>query len=145
MKASSLLRNLQQINLQTMTITAVMQQPEEMPTLNREQLMLRGQDSTGNKLRPYRSMKYARAKNQMNPAPGLGNPDLKLTGAFQRSFFVQASGSKVFLDAHDEKVEKLERKYGDKILGLTDDSMHKYRRQLFPRIMEDFNQQAHRP
>ena len=55
---------------------------DEFKSINKEQLRA-GKTNTGKNIAPkYRSKKYALAKNQMNPLPGLGNPDLHLTGAF---------------------------------------------------------------
>lgn len=90
----------------------------ELADLNREQLM-EGKDSEGNTLRKYRRPRYARVKNEMNPVPGYGNPDLKLTGAFHRSIFADVEGKSILFDAKDSKVSDLAAKYGESIFGLS--------------------------
>jgi hypothetical protein len=78
-----------------------------------------GTTSSGGTLRKYRSPAYARMKNQMNPRPGQGNPDLKLTGAFYRGITATVSGGKVIIKSSDDKALSLEASYGkDQIFGL---------------------------
>ena len=56
---------------------------EQITQLNTDQLY-KGLTPQGQRLKSYSPPrgKYAKAKNQMNPLPGLGNPDLKVTGNF---------------------------------------------------------------
>lgn len=106
---------------------------------NREQLFKQGEDSDGRKLRKYRRPRYARVKHEMNPLPGLGNPDLFVTGDFHRSIFTDVRGPRIIFDAKDWKVEKLAGQYGESIFGLHDDSRRRVwvevlRPPLLPRI-----------
>lgn len=66
---------------------------------------------------PYKSADYAFDKYKQNPLPGLGNPDLDLTGAFQGGLSVTISGGVVSEKSSDPKNDKLLGKYPD-IMGL---------------------------
>lgn len=54
----------------------------------------------------------------MNPVPGLGIWDLRLTGDFYRSIYAEVRGDKVIIDATDEKTESLVKRAGEEIFGL---------------------------
>lgn len=118
-----------------------MRKPKEMPTLNREQLYQFGQASTGNKLKPYKRIRYARAKHHMNPSPGFGNPDFYVTGAFQKAIKVEELGGILRITSTDFKTPFLLKRDPD-TFGLTDENMIRYRKQLFPRIMRNINRQV---
>lgn len=83
--------------------------------------LLKGLTPLGQRLTPsYSRVKYAKAKNRFNPLPGLGNPDLKLTGDFHNSFYIIAKKSAFTLEASDKKTGLLIDKYGsENIFGLT--------------------------
>lgn len=83
---------------------------------NRKQLF-EGQAKTGEITKKYKNNKYARVKNEMNPLPGLGTPDLKVTGAFYRGIRVEVSGETLNIKSTDSKGPDLEAKYKD-IFGL---------------------------
>lgn len=87
--------------------------------LNQDQLLLEGVDSDGIKLAPYRSQIYAAKKLLLNPA---GVTDLRLTGKFYASFFVNAEDFPLIFGARDSKTDKLVEKYGEKIFGLSEES-----------------------
>lgn len=89
-------------------------------SLNTDQL-LSGLTPEGQKIVPkYSRIRYARAKNQFNPLPGFGTPDLKLTGKFHSDFFLTAKNKEFTLFSSDDKTGKLVEKYGqDNIFGLT--------------------------
>ena len=80
--------------------------------------MMKGENATGKRIGRYRNPAYARLKNSMNPVPGLGVPDLKLTGKFHREIFAEIRGDKVIIDSVNEKTEALVEKYGETIFGL---------------------------
>ena len=94
--------------------------------LNREQLYKRGEDSEGNKLLSYSGTLYALEKNAMNASPGMFNPDLYYSGAFHRSFFVDATEEGFSIWATDEKTDDLVEKYGSAIMGLQENSLIKF-------------------
>lgn len=90
---------------------------DELAEKNKEQLF-EGKDKTGESIsRRYRSQKYARVKSEMNPLPGLGVPDLKVTGAFYRGIRVDYQGGVLKTTSTDEKGPELEAKY-EGIFGL---------------------------
>jgi hypothetical protein len=89
--------------------------------------MMKGLDSRGKKIRRYRNRHYAAKKHQMNAAPGLGTPDLRLTGAFQRSLSLHAGGSSAEVIGNDDKTGDLLAAFGEDILGLNEESKDQYR------------------
>ena len=62
---------------------------------------------------------------------------LRDTGDFWKSFFAQASGGKLLIDARDDKTEMLIRDYGEAIIGLSADSMVKLLEKLKPIFEEN--------
>jgi hypothetical protein len=80
--------------------------------------MIEGTNKKGAKIGRYRNAAYAQKKNQMNPIPGFGIPDLLLTGAFYKGIYTEIRGSRVIIDSTDEKTPKLARQYGEEIFGL---------------------------
>ena len=107
--------------------------------LNQSQL-LSGIDSKGEELGEYESKPYATFKNTLNPLPGFGVPDLKLTGSFYREMYLQFSskGWPVQIFSMDEKTSKLVSQYGKDIFGLTEDNLENLREHLKPKIQELF-------
>jgi hypothetical protein len=84
--------------------------------------MLKGLNARGTRIGMYRSGAYAVIKNRMNPVPGYGVPDLKLTGEFHREIYAEIRGDKVIIDSVNEKTEALAKKYGEEIFGLNAES-----------------------
>lgn len=100
--------------------------------------LLQGLNAKGNKIGKYRNNKYARVKNQMNPLPGLGTPDLKLTGAFHKGLFVDVRTDTYVIESGDEKNDDLQDKYGTEILGLNKESRVEYvKEDLRPRFLKN--------
>lgn len=85
--------------------------------MNKDQLE-QGLDSNNSYLRAYRSPAYAAYKNQLNPRPGFGNPDLLLSGDFYKGFTSEIKGDRMQIASSDEKNNKLKGKYGEDIFGL---------------------------
>jgi hypothetical protein len=101
------------------------QNQETISELNREQLT-KGLNKEGEKLRKYYDKGYAEMKEGMNPIPGYGNPDLKLTGDFYDSFETIADREDITITATDEKTSMLIEKYnksGGDIFGLSSESI----------------------
>jgi len=73
--------------------------------LNQSQL-LAGRNSRGEELGQYRSASYAALKNRLNPLPGYGVWDLRLSGDLYRAMFVEASSFPVMIDSSDSKADK---------------------------------------
>lgn len=67
----------------------------------------------------YRKQYYRVFKNEINPAPGLGNPDLYLTGSFYQGIGVVVTDTTYTVSSDSENAERLEIKYGSQIYGLT--------------------------
>lgn len=61
---------------------------------------------------------------------------LRDTGEFHESFYIEASDTQFVIKAHDWKTEKLIRKYGREILGLTRENLneliHSY---IYPELL----------
>lgn len=95
---------------------AVSETADEYLKENQKQLF-EGFDREGQHLRRYRSAKYARVKNQMNPLPGLGNPDFYVTGDFYRGQHVRATAQGITTDLTDPKSAELLRR-DPNIIGL---------------------------
>lgn len=93
--------------------------------MNKEQLMS-GVNSENKYVDPeYQSDEYARIKSGMNPRPGFGIPDLRLSGDFHAGFYldINAIDNGYFeLDSTDDKTEHLLKRYSDAIFGLTDEN-----------------------
>lgn len=111
----------------------------EIITYNQLQLYS-GITSAGYKLSPqYSDGRYAEAKNIDNTAPGLGVPDLYLTGTFYKGIGVVVNSKSFVTSSSDQKAQKLELKYGSEIYGLTaqnksEYSLHSVKVVLFAKI-----------
>lgn len=79
----------------------------------------------------YGSLIYALEKNKQNPLAGIYTPDLNLTGAFYRGFFLSIKGFAFEISSDDEKTNELLSKYGPMIFGLSEDSINNYSRNEF--------------
>lgn len=113
----------QQVNVET-EIPAIIQRNKEVAAeLNRKQLKS-GKTSKGDPVQPsYNSTIYALDKNRSNSLPGLGTPDLYLTGAFHRGFYAQVkAGKSIIFGSTDMKSSDLEANYTKEIFGLTRDN-----------------------
>lgn len=93
---------------------------------NQKDQLFAGFNSRGQRLIPYAWPWYAQKKAQMNPAPGYGNPDLKLTGAFYNSIRADIDDEGFQVYATDEKAQMLEEKYGNEIYTLGEDAKKGY-------------------
>ena len=104
--------------------------------LNKEQLYS-GFDSEGQRLSEYKQKEYSLFKNELNPAPGLGNPDLYVTGAFYDSFKIRIESNKVLFLADDSKALELISKYGNAILGLSENNLGIYLKNYLQPMMTE--------
>lgn len=82
-----------------------------------------GKDALGNFLQEYYSDSYAEYKQYLNNQPPYGVPDLKLEGNFHDGFVLRWTGGEFLIRSTDEKTDKLIKKYGVDIFGLSKDSM----------------------
>lgn len=100
---------------------------------NRDQLN-HGFGRDGKRLGRYKNSAYAAKKNRMNSLPGYGNPDLKLSGDYQRGIFMTANGDQVLTGSLDRK--DLEGRYPT-ALGLGGEFKDAYlKNSLAPAIQE---------
>jgi hypothetical protein len=84
---------------------------EPFEKLNKEQ-MYAGKTNDGNTISPtYRNKRYALAKADMNQLPGIGIPDLFLTGAFYNAIDAEVGNGVIDIISKDEKGPALENKY----------------------------------
>ena len=122
-----MLRRVQSIDLQAIGVSVIVDTKDELIKLNKEQLMDKGEDKNLVKLKSYRSASYARKKNQRNPFPGLGTPDLYNTGAFQNAFQLKINSKNSFdIYSSNGKSGDLQKKYGKAIFGISDPNKQEY-------------------
>ena len=91
---------------------------------SQNQLYERGINSKNKKIAdyaPYTSTTIAIKKLKGQPT---NRVTLRDTGEFHASFFLYIDDYKFFIDATDDKVNKLAFKYGEDIFGLTDDNIN---------------------
>lgn len=67
----------------------------------------------------YKGDLYQNFKNSLNSKPGLGNPDLFLTGEFYKGIGVVVTRTEYTVSSNSETAPRLELKYGSQIYGLT--------------------------
>lgn len=117
-------------NAKGVTVGIIEDHSDVLTDLNKDQLK-RGTDSIGEKIHPmYGSIIYSIEKNNKNPLAGFGTPDLNLTGAFYRGFYLLLNGMSFKIDSNDSKTGSLKDKYGD-IFGLSDSSLSTYTKNYF--------------
>lgn len=128
-------RRLQSLNLEQVTEEAIEETAPQYLELNQEQLY-EGTTSQGTQVSPrYRSPKYARVKNEMNPAPGLGVPDLYVTGAFYEGQELKVVSGQIEEDSNVDYAEDLYQKYPN-IAGLDEEKLDQYRAGPFKEALE---------
>ncbi len=86
---------------------AIENKKETLLDLNKEQL-LHGKNNEGSTLGKYKNNRYAAKKNSLNPLPGLGIKDHKLTGSYYKGIFAKIEGGKIIFGSTDEKAKYLE-------------------------------------
>lgn len=119
------------------TVKAIEQTKERMVYLNKSQLNLDSMKSDGKLLSQYFDREYAIYKNELNPFPGLGNPDLNLHGDFYSGFYATIKGSKIEFGSTDSKSDKLQKQYGQNIFGLTSENVEDYATETVrPKVIE---------
>lgn len=108
--------------------------------LNTKQLF-EGRDSQGKNLQPpYKNAKYAELKRRLNPAEVV---DLRLTGAFHDSFFINDAEFPVTFGASDEKTGELVTKYGPDIFGLSVESKTELNDQIREEITDYYKREVY--
>lgn len=132
-------KRIQAVEIKPIIALCVEQSQYEILSFNRGQLYM-GYGSNDNPLSPkYRSEGYAEFKQSQNPKPGLGTPDLFLSGAFYNSLQLDVNKSQMTftVSSKDEKAPKLERKYGEKIYGLDSENKGYFSQEILrPKIID---------
>jgi len=100
--------------------------------LNQSQL-LSGRNSRGEELGQYRSASYAALKNRLNPLPGYGVWDLRLSGDLYRAMFIEADSFPVTIDSSDIKADKFR---DASPFGLEVKNKNEFREEIKPEIQE---------
>jgi hypothetical protein len=79
---------------------------------------MEGKTSEGKKIKPkYKNKPYALKKKKLNPKPGMGTPDLYLSGDFHGSFFLKNKSGNFEYGAKAKHSKYIIPKY-PKIFGL---------------------------
>lgn len=100
--------------------------------LNQEQV-LKGEDRNGESLGRYKypTGRYARMKNVLNPLPGLGNKDYRLSGDYYKGMFLIVDNGVIRQGSADEKAKWLEQNK-DQRYGLQSESKIEYIKKMRP-------------
>lgn len=122
-------QKVQNLNVPAVAELAVIETSNQLSNLNTEQ-MHRGLNSEGRPIGEYALPTYAEAKHRMNPLPGFGVPDLKVTGAFYEGVYTEVGGMKVKTDSVDSKADDLKARFGENIFGLSDNYKSEYIREF---------------
>lgn len=104
--------------------------------LNTDQLGQDGIDSLGKSLGEYRPFTIDKKRNKSGLSGITSHVTLFDEGDFHRSFFVDASSFPVEIDARDPKRDELGDKYGEDIIGLTDESQSELNEVILPDVQE---------
>ena len=125
---ADLLESIEAVDLKGTIDEAITDTADDYIRLNTEEQLFKGQDTDGKQLEPlYKSPAYARKKNAMNPLPGLGVPDLKVTGSFYQKQTLAVEGDSIQLDSDVDYAKYLEKNYGpENIYGLSDQNQEEY-------------------
>lgn len=126
----------EKIDLNYQVSLSLIEGSEQYVRLQQDQLM-HGLTSQETKIGKYKNESYARRKNEMNSLPGYGQVDLKYTGAFQESIFVQVEGDTSFVYSADGKTTKLVENYGERIFGLGPSRQDKFNPIVQQILVED--------
>lgn len=121
----SLYEKVQAMNTDVIIEEAIEETAGSITEENKKQ-MLAGKTASGAVIGEYRNELYAEVKNRMNPLPGFGVPDLKLTGSFQSKMGTNVIGDSIITESTDTKNQKLREKYGDGIFILGGDFKREY-------------------
>lgn len=102
----------------------VNEDPDAITIFNKQQLYNHGLGADGNYLRGYRNPKYAEEKNKMNSNPGMGMPDIFLTGETFNQMWAKLNKNELTISSNTPQTPKLEADRPN-IFGLDSDSEDK--------------------
>jgi hypothetical protein len=106
---------------------------EQLADTQRDQ-MLHGLRADGKPIGKYRNPAYAAMKNAMNPLPGYGNMDWRLTGQLHADIFIDVREGSFVITSGNEKTTELVEAFGDPF-GIGGEFRNSYVRQLRPVFM----------
>jgi len=115
----------------------------EIAQMNTDRLYKLGEYTDGSKIadrKPYRplTVRLKRAKGQPT-----NRVTLRDTGDFHGSFYVRFERNKFIVLASDVKTQKLVKKYGHEIFGLTDEDFEKLRGLIYGDLLDEFKRVAY--
>lgn len=121
MTASALIQKLKNVKVAVIAVEAIKQTEAEYLNIQTRKQMLYGIDATGNAISPsYTTNSYSKKKNRMNPLPGYGTPDLKVTGVLYRETkFIKVDQTQIEIVSEAPYAKYVEGRYGSKIYGLS--------------------------
>lgn len=137
MTINKFISNITSLDVKELSFISVSETKDYITDIQRDQ-MFKGLNAEGNRIGRYRNNKYARAKFSMNPIPGLGIPDLKLTGAFYAGFKTIVTQDIFSTSSIDSKNEALTQKYDP--FGLDTDSKVEYAIKLRPVFIKNIKE-----
>lgn len=126
MTLAEMMRRVESLDLRNETIRVFEERTPEIIDMNTGQLMS-GVSSNSESIQPeYYNEDYASLKQQLNPAPPKGVPDLNLTGSFHSGFRVEVKSDSLEFSSIDEKTDYITKKYSDDIFGLTKENKREF-------------------
>jgi hypothetical protein len=131
----SVLRKVEKVDTDEVSSRSVDQTKDKLIEVINDQ-SLHGVNNKGGNLGKYRNPVYARKKQGLNPLPGLGNVDKKLTGAYYGGRYAKVSGGVIQYGSTDEKAVELDVKYPDSY-GLSDPFKAQYNEFLRPVFIQN--------
>lgn len=124
-----MLKRVESIDIFQLASQTIADSKIEIADKNRAQLM-EGYDKNGKKLKKYASTAYAKRKNQRNPFPGFGTPDLYNMGNYQEGITLRILTKQTFeMYSTDWKYALLKKKYPDN-LGLSNQSKEEIQNEI---------------
>lgn len=133
--------NLKKVDVFDIAVEVLESLDKFIADLNRAQLANKGINSDGTDIRPEYSTVTEILKRSKSGISGItSHVTLYDSGDFHKSIFAEIFPDEVVMDATDSKLMELEEKYGDKILGLTDESIKKLQEKFNPLFIKKFNE-----
>lgn len=127
---------LKSLDLIEVSLEAVRENEGMLIEMNHAQLQ-NSIDREGDPLGEYASIEYANLKGRIDV-------DLRLTGAFYRSWRIEADKFPIIFGATDSKTEELTQKYGEEIFGTTKGNTERVAQEIcLPRCQQSIVQALH--
>lgn len=126
------------------TVTDVIQKTNDGYIEKQQAQMLEGKGKNRNIGRYWNPTGvYAQFKSSLNPLAGLGNVDLRLTGAFFDGMELKLTGQDIDIFSTDSKAGDLTEKYGGQIWGLNEKRQNEYNEEVFlPALGDEIEKQT---